>query len=267
MNRTSGSSITFGRAIQWWSGAEFRVTETLHRAGLRLPLHDHASANVTIVLRGGFDERVEQRSFSAQRGSVIVKPAGARHRNVYGARSVEALTIEVPDSVHLGDTRHFHAPMLALAAERLRDELSIGDAASAIAAEELMRQIAAAAQGRVHEPEARPDWLATVEQMLRDDHLPRSLSALSAAVGRHPAHVAREFRAHYGCTVGAFVRARRIDTAREALRRSDRSIAEIALDAGFYDQSHFTNTFRRLLGTTPERYRARNGTRHRPRRR
>jgi hypothetical protein len=56
---------------------------------------------VTIVLRAGFDERVEQRSFSAQRGSVIVKPAGARHRNVYRSRSVEALTIEVPNSLRL----------------------------------------------------------------------------------------------------------------------------------------------------------------------
>jgi AraC-like DNA-binding protein len=33
-------------------------------------------------------------------------------------------------------------------------------------------------------------------------------------------------------------------------------LSEIALRAGFYDQSHFTNVFRRTLGVTPSAYRA-----------
>jgi AraC-like DNA-binding protein len=51
------------------------------------------------------------------------------------------------------------------------------------------------------------------------------------------------------------------------LRDTNRPISEIALEAGFYDQSHFTNVFRRFLGTTPQRYRAQKSSRTRPRRR
>jgi len=240
------STITFGRTLRRWSSAEFIVNETLHPAGFRLPPHDHEAANVTIVLRGGFEEQVGQRSFAAQRGSVIVKPAGARHANVYGTREVECVTIEVPPSFEIAETRHFRTPLFALAAERLRDD----DAR--FAAEELLHQII----GTAHElRESRAEWLSTVEQILREEKGTPSLAALAAAVGRHPAHVAREFRARFGCTVGAFVRARRIDAARDALRETARPIAAIALDAGFYDQSHFTNVFRRLLGMTPEQYR------------
>ena len=244
----AGTPITFGRTVERWHSAEFIVTETLHPAGLRLPPHDHEAANVTIVLRGAFEERVGQRSFSAQRGSVIVKPAGARHANVYGTGEVECVTIEVPPSFDIAETRHFRTPMFALLAERLCED------DSKFAAAELLHELI----GTTRElRESRAEWLSTIEQILREEPHTPSLSELGAAVGRHPAHVAREFRARYGCSVGAFVRARRIDAAREALRETDRAIAAIALDAGFYDQSHFTNVFRRLLGTTPERYRAR----------
>lgn len=238
------AAITFGRALQRWRDEQFVVTETLHSAGLRLPLHEHEAANVTIVLRGGFEERVERRSFSATRGSVIVKPAGARHANAYGTRDVECITIEVPAAFQFTEVRHLGAPLFALLAERLRDD------AAELAIEELIYRIAGP-----NIRESGATWLATIEQMLREETV-TSLAQLGAAVGRHPAHVAREFRAYYGCSIGEFVRARRIDAARQALRSTNRPISDIALDAGFYDQSHFTNVFRRLLGTTPQRYRA-----------
>ncbi|HEY4642023.1 MAG TPA: AraC family transcriptional regulator, partial [Thermoanaerobaculia bacterium] len=230
------------------------VTETLHAPGLRLPMHEHEAANITIVLRGGFEERVERRSFSAQRGSVIVKPAGARHANAYGTSEVECITIEVPRSVQLG---HISAPIFALLAERLQSTLDV---------EELVHRIIPPRPAAREEGPGVRGWLPTIEQLLREENV-TSLTKLGAHVGRHPAHVAREFRAHYGCSIGEFVRACRIDRARDALLRTDRAIADIALDSGFYDQSHFTNVFRRLLGVTPDRYRMQRSSKTLPRRR
>lgn len=220
------------------------MTGTLHPARLRLPMHEHEAANITIVLGGGFEERVERRSFTAARGSVLVKPAGAAHANAYGTGDVECLTIEVPAAVELDDARHVASPVFALLAERLREDVTM------LAVEELVYRIAGPGGG-----ESRAPWLATIEELLREESMP-SLTKLAAAVGRHPAHVARAFRAHYGCSIGEFARARRIESAAQALRGTGRPICDIACDAGFYDQSHFTNVFRRFLGTTPERYRA-----------
>jgi len=45
--------------------------------------------------------------------------------------------------------------------------------------------------------------------------------------------------------------------AMRQLRDTDVPIAEIALRAGFADQSHFTNLFRRITGCTPRAYRDR----------
>ena len=47
----------------------------------------------------------------------------------------------------------------------------------------------------------------------------------------------------------------RIEIAQKLLNTTDKSIAEIAAEAGFYDQSHFTKRFRRVTGLTPLAYR------------
>lgn len=48
---------------------------------------------------------------------------------------------------------------------------------------------------------------------------------------------------------------RRCELAKELLRSSPLSLAEIALACGFADQSHFTRAFARLVGMTPGAWR------------
>jgi AraC-like DNA-binding protein len=52
-------------------------------------------------------------------------------------------------------------------------------------------------------------------------------------------------------SVGEFVNQLRVCRAMEQLQRSEMPLAEVALHAGFADQSQFTKTFRRYHGTTP----------------
>jgi len=47
----------------------------------------------------------------------------------------------------------------------------------------------------------------------------------------------------------------RITAARTLLETSDRTIADIACETGFYDHSHFTRTFKRIVGISPGLYR------------
>lgn len=83
---------------------------------------------------------------------------------------------------------------------------------------------------------------------------------LARTVGVHPVYLAQVFRRVYGCTINEYLCQRRLDYACRELRQTRRSIAEIAQTAGFYDQGHFSRTFKRLLGLTPREYRQRHGT-------
>ncbi|WP_431683106.1 AraC family transcriptional regulator [Kitasatospora sp. KL5] len=69
----------------------------------------------------------------------------------------------------------------------------------------------------------------------------------------HPAHLVRAFSAAFGIAPHQYVMSRRVDLARRLLL-GGRPPGEVATAAGFYDQSHLTRHFKRVLGTTPGRY-------------
>ena len=84
-----------------------------------------------------------------------------------------------------------------------------------------------------------------------------SLADLAALTGLSANHFIRAFRAATQRTPYGYLIERRLLRAREALRRGDLSIAEIALSTGFRNLSTLTNTFKRHHGVTPSAYRAR----------
>lgn len=67
--------------------------------------------------------------------------------------------------------------------------------------------------------------------------------------------LARQFRVMFGTSPYRYLLMRRLDFARERMRRA-RSLVEVACDAGFADQAHFTRVFSAAVGLTPARYRA-----------
>lgn len=102
-----------------------------------------------------------------------------------------------------------------------------------------------------------PHWLERVKNILEQRFAePYKLSEIAAEAGVHPVHLAREFRKHYGSSVGEYLRKVRIEYACRELMGSNVAVANIASAAGFADQSHFSRTFKRLRGMTPGRYRA-----------
>ncbi|MFJ4711368.1 AraC family transcriptional regulator [Streptomyces sp. NPDC088785] len=69
----------------------------------------------------------------------------------------------------------------------------------------------------------------------------------------HPAHLVRSFSAAYGIAPHQYLMARRVDRARRLLL-AGRPAGEVAPAVGFYDQSHLTRHFKRVVGVPPGRY-------------
>jgi len=94
-------------------------------------------------------------------------------------------------------------------------------------------------------------------QTFVDAHLAADLTVdeLAEAVDLSPSSLERRFRAEMDTTPWRYVLQRRIDAAKRLLETTDRSLVAIAFDTGFYDQPHFTRTFKRLEGQPPGAYR------------
>lgn len=86
-----------------------------------------------------------------------------------------------------------------------------------------------------------------------DDDIP--VSTLAATVGLSTSHFARAFKDATGDTPHHYIIKVRVERAKMLLRETDASLSEVAYTVGFSSQAHMTDTFRRIAGVTPGRYR------------
>ncbi len=80
-----------------------------------------------------------------------------------------------------------------------------------------------------------------------------SLAKLSQISGLSRFYLSRLFQREIGLSLNAYQLQFRIDRAKKLLI-DEIPIAQVASKTGFYDQSHFSQYFKRLVGTTPKNY-------------
>ena len=106
------------------------------------------------------------------------------------------------------------------------------------------------------------DGLSRSKLMLVTDyihsHLYRDLplTEIAAIAQISPYHFLRLFKQRMGMTPHQYILQRRIEQAQYLLQHSDLSIAQIATQTGFCDQSHLTRYFKRRVGITPKLWQA-----------
>jgi len=139
------------------------------------------------------------------------------------------------------------------AALRSRGEALQSESRLALVSDRLRQHLA----DRPQATEVRDTSQADRLRQLLDESVPGGLSLMDAAaqLGRSPAYLVRAFTREYGLPPHRYLTGRRVDLARRLLL-DGRPPAAVATEAGFYDQSHLTRHFARMLGTTPARYAA-----------
>lgn len=219
---------------------------------------------LAVVLEGAMEKTFRGRMMRFEQAEALTMPVGATHAARFGSQGARVLVVKLHDRSSplagmLGRLADFRAPGATWLAWRLVAELRTPDAAAPLAAEGLALELLAAASretGAGSRGGRSPAWLRSAEDVLRSrigDCV--GLSEVAEAVGVHPAHLARVFRARHGVSVGAYGRRLRLEWAAQELVCGELPLATVAAQAGFADQSHFTRCFKQWVGTTPARYR------------
>jgi two-component system, response regulator YesN len=82
-----------------------------------------------------------------------------------------------------------------------------------------------------------------------------SLAEVARVAGMSKYHFCRRFSECTGLHFREFLARRRVERAKELLRRQGRTITDVFLDVGFKDMTHFTRVFKRLEGQLPSDFR------------
>jgi AraC-like DNA-binding protein len=255
------SAHTSGTVLRGRDLDGISVEEVLMPPGLSVPDHAHDGAQIYFVLEGNYIENAHELG----PGSAWFRPPRQQHRNaVIGSDPALTLIVTIDERRFARTERRsssaheLHSLLLGETRSELLRELRNADAETSTALEGwslvLLSRVERALAGM---PPARPEWLNdAISYMERSYRQPLSLSGIAAHVAVHPATLAAAFRRFHQTSVGEYLRALRLDYARDAVLHSQRPIKEIALAAGFYDQAHFGRHFKRRFGVSPARLRS-----------
>jgi AraC family transcriptional regulator len=192
---------------------------------MHLPSHSHGSSHLAILLEGSYLERTGSSAYLCLPGDAIHYDADVQHDNLFGGRLGRCLNFEFPE----GETPQECEITRSFVPAEVRSLI--------------------ATNGQSLELTKNP-WLRTARQLI--DRAPAiSLAPLAERLAVHPSHLAKSFRRAYGLSVGQYSKLKRIRAGAKLLIESDAPVAEIAYEAGFFDQSHFSNAFLQMTGFTP----------------
>ena len=263
MVTTLGEGSFFGQSLGRRAVAGITLTESLYPSEVAIPPHEHATAFFDFVVGGFCSEFVQMKTRNRARSTLAFHPAGEVHQSRWHGSESRCFHIEVAPmlldrvrqySMSFDSPAYFDLGTPNWIARRIYDEFRRRDDLSSLVIEALTLELLAEGARLASEipSSAPPRWLETIRDLLRAE-FSRSLTLdqIAGAVGVHPSHLARVFRKVHGCTIGDYVRNLRIEFACDRLRTTDAPLAEVALAAGFSDQSHFSKTFKRQTGMSP----------------
>ncbi|MGB8129205.1 MAG: AraC family transcriptional regulator [Candidatus Angelobacter sp.] len=255
----------FGNVSKRWAADSVVVNRLVHTQPRSLPSHAHQAGFVSLMLEGEYRETAGFTQFSYQPFSCAYHPPGMDHRDEVGPAGVTMLTLEFKPE--LFDAMDF-------AAVNLRPIIDVSGRRPAWELMDLYHRISSSRANDLDIESRAVDMAFSIVKF--SARTPRDLRSLrrareyvhahfaenltlaqvARAAGVHPVYLGQIFRQEFAETLGEYLNRIRVRAAAGMLANSELPLSALAIDLGFYDQSHFTRVFRQFTGATPGTFRA-----------
>ncbi|MEL7197927.1 MAG: AraC family transcriptional regulator [Pseudomonadota bacterium] len=231
-------------------GVCFAVYEALD---IEIEPHVHDDSHLIFVFEGSYVTDAAAAPLVSAVPLLVNNPAGTAHRDHFLGSKGRFLAINIAVEYSLeGQPSASQCPADIARMKEVVEELEFGT--STVILEEVAQAVSG--QDTIERSAHYPGWVERAFEMVMDEPAQAvTLARLAEEADIHPGHLARTFRKAFGRTAGQLVRDRQFEVATELLVNSDRPLADLSLQLGFYDQAHFTRFFRRYSGQSPARFR------------
>jgi AraC family transcriptional regulator len=260
-------TFTHGDILRWRRVGGLLLGEVRYESKQRVCQHLHAHARFLLVLAGAITETRGDDTHTYGPSTLLFQRGGEPHTYVTSSAGATCLIVDMDSAWRARAV--LHAPVLEQSAafrgghvlhlaHRLHGEFRLRDEVSRLAIESLTLGVLAEASRQAAKTSERPapTWLRQARALVEAHFAePLPLTDVARRVGIHPVHLARTFRRVHQMTFAGYVRHVRIEFARRELAASRATLGDIAVAAGFCDQSHFSRLFKRYTGLTPAQYR------------
>lgn len=207
---------------------------TRHDGGDALPTHRHRSAYAALVLDGMYVETSVDGPFECTPGTLLLHPTFHAHGNRFGNRGARVVNFPLPADGLAGSLR----------------VLRVADAAEAREIFEHCPDLLSSllAGSTKHPVAALQDWQTAFIRELESTDAP--VAHICRRFGVSAAHASRALARSHGMSPQTLRRELRCRRALSLMEGPD-SLAAIAAQSGFADQSHLSRTVRSCTGLPP----------------
>jgi AraC family transcriptional regulator len=247
--------VIVSRSIEWRAD-RIALARVVHDRGRVNDAHAHETACLMLMLDGEYSETAGLRSYDYDPFTAVYHPPGLDHRDVIGSSGVRLLVFEFAADLLEKPSRSRRDvsgsraawEMLALFRDMTADHDPLEFESRAL-------EIASRTAG---DPPARdlPSLDRAREYLHTAFRNPIAMRDVAHAAGLHPVYLGQSFRRQFGETIAHYVNRLRVRAAAEQLGKTDATLAAIAYEQGFCDQSHFQRVFKKFSGYTPAEFRA-----------
>ncbi|MDB5278239.1 MAG: AraC family transcriptional regulator [Ferruginibacter sp.] len=225
-------------------------------------LHCHENTHFSFMLYGGCVEK-KRDTVEMLPGNIMYYHPGEQHQVVMIAGVAKRVNVELGafffDRHNISETDAAQTiiknPDYKFLMMKVYKELLNNDSVTGISIQQTLLQLTAR-QGSPGQSGRTPQWVPVVEEYLRtslDDNL--SLTELALIANLHPVTISKQFSKYFNCTIGEYKRKLKIEKSIALIKSSRQTLSQIAQECGFFDQSHFIRTFKKVTGFLPLEYR------------
>ncbi|MBX7152181.1 helix-turn-helix transcriptional regulator [bacterium] len=232
----------------------------------QVPWHYHENAYLTFILKGCITETNKKETVTCPPGTLLFHNWQEPHCNTKLPGYAQGFHLEFEkkwlDRFMIA-TKYFEGsfqiknPHITPLISKMYAETKIDDESSPLAIESLAVHVLAELAWPGDRERMTPRWAFRINQLLHDRGNEKiTLKELSEETGMHPVHISRDFPKYFRTSLGAYLRKIKVQRSLALMSNANLSLADIAYQCGFADQSHFVRCFKSVMNFTPAQYRS-----------
>ena len=233
-------------------------TEYTHE---RVDWHYHESPYFTYLLEGKLYEANRKKEYYLESGALLFHNWQDAHHNIKPPQFTRGFHVELNQNwfkkhdistTAIEGSLHLKNPLLKKLLNNIFIENQIADKHSQTSINALLLEVICTMQQQnVINSLRKPKWADDLNDLILETGVEYSLTQLSTLLGIHSVHLSREFHKYFGMTFGKYCRQIKLNKAIVLMTSKKHSLTEICYLCGFYDQSHFINSFKAAYHITP----------------
>lgn len=251
------SNTYYGKVNEAVETESFKISISNHKAKSNISPHSHSKSYMCLSILGDYHEKSHSDDIVTQ-GEVIFRNSGHEHSNSFLDKDGVCLNIEFNNEEQLMIENEISLPTEPTKQKSSTDFYKVLFGFKNSLSNDLLNIYCYEAMISFFKESSNGDisWIKKVKDRINDSPLDNiSLSKLSHELGLHPNYITRKFKEVTGLKLSDYLVKTRLRYCLENIVETEQKLTEIALQNGFYDQSHFNRNFKKQLNTTPFHFR------------